>query len=171
MMSPGGPPNDDEDGGGGYSRPPKTKRFKMGQSGNPAGRTRGRRREAPYEAVLGQMVTIREGGVERRVTAAEAFLLHLTKRGLEGDSAASRASLTLIEKASEQTSAQQGLPSVIVRIIVAPGSVTSALDRCESPRNLIPTARPHVWPSNLGSSRPRWPACAKHSTPSISEPS
>jgi len=32
-----------------------------------------------YEAVLGQMVTIREGGTARRVTAAEAFLLQLTK--------------------------------------------------------------------------------------------
>ena len=37
------------------------------------------------------MVTIREGGVERRVPADEAFLLQLTKRGLEGDSAAARA--------------------------------------------------------------------------------
>jgi hypothetical protein len=40
--------------------------------------TRGRHREAPYEAVLGQMVTIREGGASRRVTAAGAFLLQLT---------------------------------------------------------------------------------------------
>jgi hypothetical protein len=30
-------------------------------------------------------VTIRKGGVERRVTADEAFLLQLIKRGLEGD--------------------------------------------------------------------------------------
>jgi hypothetical protein len=29
----------------------------------------------PYHRVLGQMVTIREEGRERRVTAAEAFLL------------------------------------------------------------------------------------------------
>jgi len=37
-------------------------------------------------------VTIREGGTERRVTAAEAFLLQLAKRGVEGDGAAARAS-------------------------------------------------------------------------------
>ena len=72
MMSPGDPPDGDDDGGG-YRRPPRTTRYKKGQSGNLAGRPRGRRREAPYEAVLGRMVTIREGGVERRVTAAEAF--------------------------------------------------------------------------------------------------
>ena len=28
------------------------------------------------------MVTIREDGIERRVNAAEAFLLHMAKRGL-----------------------------------------------------------------------------------------
>jgi len=44
------------------------------------------------------MVKIREGGTERHVTAAEAFLLHLTKRGLEGDDAAARASLAVIRK-------------------------------------------------------------------------
>src|SRR5712672_3235287 len=104
MMSPGGPPDDDEEGSGGYRRPPRTTRFTKGQSGNPAGRRRGRRREAPYEAVLGQMVTIREGGVERRVTAAEAFLLQLAKSGVEGDGAATRTALGLIEEITARRS-------------------------------------------------------------------
>ena len=39
-------------------------------SGNPKGRPPGRKKEPPYEAVLGQMVTVREDGIERRVTAA-----------------------------------------------------------------------------------------------------
>ena len=64
----------------------------------------GRHREAPYEAVLGQMVTIREGGTERRVTAAEAFLLQLAKRGVEGDGAAARASLAVLDEASKRPS-------------------------------------------------------------------
>jgi hypothetical protein len=75
MMSSDDPTDDDEDGGGGYRRPPRKARYKKGQSGNLGGRPRGRRREAPYEIVLGQMVTIREGGVERRVSAEQAFLL------------------------------------------------------------------------------------------------
>jgi hypothetical protein len=73
MTSGGSPPADSEEGDVGYRKPPKAMRFTMGQSGNPAGHSRGRHREAPYEAVLGQMVKISDGGAERRVTAAEAL--------------------------------------------------------------------------------------------------
>lgn len=83
----------------GYKRPPKVSKFSKGQSGNPRGRPRNRHREIPYHTVLGQMVTIREDGRERRVTAAEAFLLQLTQKGLAGDSVAARASLEAIEAA------------------------------------------------------------------------
>src|ERR1700682_4814487 len=116
MISRGGPPNDDEKDGGGYRQPPRTTRFAKGRSGNPGGRPRGRRREAPYEAVLRQMVTIREGGIERRVTADEAFLLQLSKRGLEGDGTAARATLDVIEEFTERPSTRthRGFPSVIV---------------------------------------------------------
>lgn len=83
----------------GYGRPPAITRFQKGRSGNPRGRPRNRHRGIPHDAVLGQMVTVREDGRERRITAAEAFLLQLTRKGLAGDSAAARASLEAIEKA------------------------------------------------------------------------
>ena len=104
MMAGDSPPDDSGEGDIGYRKPPRATRFTKGQSGNAGGRPRGRRREAPYETVLGQMVTMRESGIERRVAAAEAFLLQLTKRGLEGDGAAARATLALIEEITERSS-------------------------------------------------------------------
>src|SRR5712672_2703939 len=138
MMSQGSPPDDDDEDGGGYRKPPRTTRFAKGQSGYPAGRPRGRHREAPYEAVLGQMVTIREGGVERRVKADEAFLLQHTKRALEGDGAATRTTLAVIEYAKERISTLYGFIRTIVHVIVNPGSVTYALMPLRMAKKLAP---------------------------------
>ena len=90
----------------GYGRPPRATQFQKGRSGNPRGRPRGSHSIIPYNSVLGQMVTIREDGRERRVTAAEAFLLQLIQKGLAGDSAAARSSLAAIEAARVQRPAE-----------------------------------------------------------------
>jgi hypothetical protein len=112
----------------GYGRPPTTTRFKKGQSGNPRGRPRNRRKGLPYDSVLGQMVTVREDGREKRVTAAEAFLLQLTKKGLEGDSASVRSSLSAIEAArSKRHDLSEAGPTGICIVCVEPGSVTNAV--------------------------------------------
>jgi len=100
----------------GYGKPPQPSRFQKGRSGNPRGRPRGSRSEIPYGSVLGQMVTIREDGRERRVTAAEAFLLQLTQKGLAGDSAAARASMAAIEEARAQRP-NGGESPLVIRII------------------------------------------------------
>jgi len=111
----------------GYGKPPASTRFKKGQSGNLKGRPRGRKKELPYDAVLGQMVTIREDGIERKVTAAEAFLLHMTKQGLEGDGPAARAAMTAIENARAARGSGGDGVHMIIRWIVEPGSVSTAL--------------------------------------------
>ena len=115
-----------EEGTVGYKRPPHSTRFQKGKSGNPRGRPRNRRKEIPYDRLLGQMVTIREDGRERRVTAAEAFLLQLTKKGLEGDSAAARATLEALEIARAKRGPLNDMASV-TRIILMSMSIGSAL--------------------------------------------
>ena len=72
-------------------------------------------------------MTIREGGSERRVTAAEAFLLKLAKRGMEGDSAAARESLAVIEQAGQRHGTGQSKVSTLTIEFVEPGSVTLAM--------------------------------------------
>ncbi|WP_298885695.1 DUF5681 domain-containing protein [uncultured Bradyrhizobium sp.] len=112
----------------GYRKPPKSTRFVKGQSGNPAGRPRKQRASlAPYAAVLERKVTIREGGRERQVTAAQAFLLQLLKRGLEGGGLAARTALDLIQQA--KTKRKFDAPLQITLLAVAPGSVSHAIER------------------------------------------
>lgn len=111
-----------EAGSSGYKQPPKGTQFQKGQSGNPRGRPKNRRREIPYDAVLGQMVTIREEGRDRRVTAAEAYLLQLTQKGLAGDSAATRASLEALETARAAQSISTLGPSRIALVAIDSGA-------------------------------------------------
>jgi hypothetical protein len=84
------------------------------------------------------MVKIREGGAERHVTAAEAFVLQLTKRGIEGDGAATRECLAMIEQARERLRAGQSPITAIVMVGVAPGGVTSALEPLRMAKKLDP---------------------------------
>src|ERR1700694_2907918 len=159
MTSQGSPPDDDDNDSAGNRRRPTT-RFAKGQSGNLGGRPRGRWREAPYEAVLGRMVTIREGGVERDVKADEGCRLRHTKRALEGDGAATRTTLAVIEYAKERISTLHGFLRTITRVIVHPGSVTYALMPLRMAKKLDPyreTARMALEPWLVAAALARLP--------------
>ncbi|GHC66494.1 DUF5681 domain-containing protein [Neogemmobacter tilapiae] len=122
----------------GYGRPPVSGRFQKGQSGNSKGRPRGKHREAPYEAVLGQIVTIRDGTTTTKVTAEEAFLLQLAKRGLEGNGPAARDAMAVIETGKSERVDEADRVTAIVRVSVMPGSVTSALELLRMAKKLDP---------------------------------
>ncbi len=124
----------------GYKKPPRAGRFPKGRSGNPRGRPKGRYKQPPYEAVLGQTVTIREDGVERQVTAAEAFLLYLTKQGLEGDGPAGRAAMHAIEEARASRTELTADDLTSIRIVFTrPGRVNGALEPLRMARKLYRT--------------------------------
>lgn len=127
----------------GYGKPPSASRFRKGQSGNPKGCPRNRTRDIPHDAVLGQMVTIREDGRERRVTAAEAFLLQLTQKGLAGDSAAARSSLEAIEKARAARGEDRESIKVIIMTSVSSGA-DAILEKLDLARLKYPTDEKRV---------------------------
>ncbi len=113
----------------GYGKPPMSSRFCKGQSGNPKGRPRGARtRGHPYEAVLGRAVTIREDGVERVVTAAEALVLKLAQHSLSHGGGVAQLLAEVLEQQTKVQTPPQQTKGRIVREIVRPGSVTTALE-------------------------------------------
>jgi hypothetical protein len=79
------------------------------------------------EAVFGQTVTIKEDGVERRVKADEAFLLHVLKRGIDVGGAAAQYTLATLKEVRAARAATSFPFRGILHVLVTPGSVNTAL--------------------------------------------
>jgi len=100
------PDQEQGDGQVGYGRPPKTTRFKKGQSGNPKGRPKGSLNVATVLIkTLSEKVVINENGQRKTVTKFEAALKQLVNKALGSDIRALRLLLDLARDAE----AKQGV--------------------------------------------------------------
>jgi len=80
----------------GYGRPPKAKRFKPGESGNPKGRPKGSRNfSSEFKRELARPITVRENGQAKKVSKRVALIKSLIAKGLGGDVKAIGAALQL----------------------------------------------------------------------------
>jgi uncharacterized protein DUF5681 len=81
----------------GYGKPPLHSRWPKGTSGNPRGRPKGSTNYLTIlRRVLGQKVTLREGGKQRRITKIEAAMTQLLNKAAQGDSRAFQAILKVV---------------------------------------------------------------------------
>ena len=76
----------DDDDEAGYGKPPKSGRFKKGQSGNPKGRPKGVKNfQTELCSVLRSKVTVTVAGKSKPVGTVEAALMRLREKALKGD--------------------------------------------------------------------------------------
>jgi len=70
----------------GFGKPPRSRQFKPGQSGNPDGRPRGSKNFATaIEQELVTRITITENGRRRRISKREVIAKHLVNKAASGD--------------------------------------------------------------------------------------
>jgi hypothetical protein len=70
----------------GFGKPPRSTRFKPGQSGNPSGRPTGAKNFATaIEQELNSRVTVTENGRRRRISKREVIAKHLVNKAASGD--------------------------------------------------------------------------------------
>ncbi len=81
----------------GYRKPPKSNRFKPGQSGNPRGRSKGTRNlKTDLTEELGETILVQEGGEPRKLSKQRAVVKSLVNRTLKGDARAANSLLSMM---------------------------------------------------------------------------
>lgn len=95
----------------GYRKPPQTKRFRKGKSGNPSGRAKGPRNVTRLLAqALSEPVTVNENGQRREITKGEAMLIQLVNKGAAGDARSIQLLLAEIRKGMDADPAEEAGP-------------------------------------------------------------
>jgi len=97
----------DDDDEAGYGKPPKSRRFKKGQSGNPKGRPKGVKNfQTELRSVLRSKVTVTEAGKLKSVSTVEAALMRLREKALKGDQRALEIVLGYAQESSNTSDAR-----------------------------------------------------------------
>jgi hypothetical protein len=100
---------DSSDDDMGYRRPPKSKRWTKGQSGNPRNKAKPRATESPLavvERLLLKPVDIKKDGQAAKMPVLEAITYQLLQQSLKGDKKADR-TLQKYKEFAERNSAPQ----------------------------------------------------------------
>ena len=86
----------------GYGRPPIGTRFKKGASGNPTGRLKGvKNLKTDLQEELAEVISVRYGKHEYRVTKQRAIIKSLVAAAVRGDTKAAAAVFALCERVLE----------------------------------------------------------------------
>jgi hypothetical protein len=81
----------------GFGHPPKARRFKPGQSGNPRGRPKGARGvSAILEAALAKRITVTENGIRRRISKLDAAVQQVVNKAAGGNEKAVKLIMEMI---------------------------------------------------------------------------
>ena len=111
----------------GPGHPPKSKRFRKGVSGNPAGRPRKERPAGPASAfavVIDRKLTVTQDGKSREVTVEEALWHKTYQNAIAGNRSAQREVLKMIKKREAYLNARKPknlFPPVDCKIEYPPG--------------------------------------------------
>jgi hypothetical protein len=95
----------------GWGRPPKSTRFRPGQSGNPKGRQRERKDQAAMlREALEQKLSIDINGEKQTITALEALFKQVLRSALKGDLKATRFLLEMYAEIPETPKLAEKIP-------------------------------------------------------------
>jgi len=96
----------------GYRKPPRSTRFKKGQSGNPRGRSSGSKNLSTLlSEALNEPVIVTENGRRRKVSKREAIIKQLVNQSANGDWRAVKMLLEILRDIEGQTEPAADEPS------------------------------------------------------------
>ncbi len=101
----------------GYGKPPKSTRFRKGQSGNPKGRLKGSKSaQTLLEQALSAPVSINEGGTTRVIEQRMALFKSLVARAIKGDARAAALAVKLMEQFEGNAPPENHQPITVIEL-------------------------------------------------------